>query len=60
MVAASFTQIVWKSTKSLGLAVVQKEGKNFVIAVYRPAGNFQGKYSANVGSPVAITSNSRS
>jgi len=47
---------VWKSTETIGLAVVQEEGKNFVIAVYHPAGNFRGKYLANVGRPVAITS----
>lgn len=44
-----FTQVVWKDTKSIGVAMVKnKSGKFVVVANYYPAGNVQGQYKKNV------------
>ena len=40
-----YTQMVWKSTKKVGIAhAVSKKGSVYVVARYFPAGNFVGEY----------------
>ena len=40
-----YTQMVWKSTKKVGIAyAVSKKGSVYVVARYFPAGNFIGEY----------------
>jgi len=51
MVAEHFTQIVWKSTESVGFAMLEKPGENWFIAAYSPPGNQLEKYTKNVGEP---------
>jgi len=48
MFVASFTQIVWKSTTNLGLAMVRDPHYVMVVAIYKPPGNIEGEYAANV------------
>lgn len=46
---AHFTQVVWKSTKELGVAIVNNTcGHIFVVAVYYPAGNQKDTFTENV------------
>lgn len=43
-----FTQVVWKSSRELGVGIA-KNGKNvYVVCNYDPPGNFSGKYPDNV------------
>jgi len=44
-----FTQVVWKDTTSVGMAV-SEDGK-FIFANYLPAGNFMGRFPENVPRP---------
>ena len=47
-----FTQVVWKDSKLLGIAQARSNsGKIIVVANYDPAGNFGGRYQANVFAP---------
>ena len=40
-----YTQMVWKSTKEVGIAsAISKDGRVYVVARYYPAGNYLGKY----------------
>jgi len=52
IITGSFTQIVWRSTQKLGVAVYP--GNEFVkiVTTYSPRGNIENKYMNNV---VAIT-----
>ena len=44
-----FTQVVWQVTKELGIAKAKSDdGKIFVVARYRPAGNFINHFQDNV------------
>jgi len=44
-----FTQVVWQETKELGIAKAKSDdGKIFVVARYRPAGNFINHFQDNV------------
>ncbi|CAG4920884.1 unnamed protein product [Colias eurytheme] len=50
-----FTQIVWKSTKELGIGSAKsKSGKLYVVANYYPPGNFGGQFVKNVLPPGAL------
>lgn len=43
------TQVVWKSSRELGVGVARsRSGKYYVVANYSPPGNVGGKYAANV------------
>ncbi|KAI6219592.1 Ubiquitin carboxyl-terminal hydrolase [Aphelenchoides fujianensis] len=43
-----FTQVVWKGTQKVGIAVVHAEdGKHWVVANYFPKGNWIGEFKAN-------------
>ncbi|CAF3795999.1 unnamed protein product [Rotaria sp. Silwood1] len=50
MSTGHFTQVVWKSTKQLGVGVAFGDGgrKVIVVAQYRPAGNMRGDFQRNV------------
>lgn len=48
IVAGSFTQIVWKNTTHLGLAVLQEKKYYIIVAIYFPRGNISGEYMDNV------------
>lgn len=49
-----FTQVVWKDSKILGIGKYTKEDKlknmycTYIVARYRPAGNWAGQYTSNV------------
>jgi len=51
MIAAFFTQIIWKGTRSLGVAFLQGNDRDVVIAIYSPPGNIKGMYFENVLKP---------
>lgn len=47
--AGHFTQMVWKSSKQLGVGVAKTEkGKVFVVCNYKPRGNVIGEFIGNV------------
>lgn len=47
--AAQFSQMVWKSSKELGIGVGRtKSGKVIVVASYYPRGNIIGQFLNNV------------
>jgi hypothetical protein len=47
-----FTQVVWKSSKSIGVGVAKgRYGKTFVVVNYYPPGNYKGQFRANVQKP---------
>ncbi|XP_014791404.2 Golgi-associated plant pathogenesis-related protein 1 [Octopus bimaculoides] len=49
-----FTQVVWKESKEMGIGRGRSEdGSYFVVANYRPAGNFMGHFAENVFRPKA-------
>ena len=44
-----FTQVVWKSSKSIGVGVAKGlGGTTYVVVNYYPQGNYQGQFSAIV------------
>ncbi|KAF4524070.1 hypothetical protein B566_EDAN013018, partial [Ephemera danica] len=43
-----FTQVVWKSTTEMGIAIMKAGNGVFVVANYSPHGNMQGQFQANV------------
>ena len=52
-----FTQVVWKSSESLGVGVAKNsQGSIYVVANYSPAGNFVGHYVENVPPPLSSPS----
>ncbi|XP_013391631.1 protein PRY2 isoform X2 [Lingula anatina] len=52
MYGGHFTQVVWKGSKEVGLGQAKaKDGKIFVVASYRPAGNMMGQFKDNVFKP---------
>jgi hypothetical protein len=48
---ATFTQLVWKSTKRAGCAIVDCAEGYSVVCRYDPPGNIAGQYVANVLAP---------
>lgn len=52
-VTGHFTQVVWKDSKVLGIGKAEGERHGlkctYVVARYKPAGNFIGQFSENVG-----------
>ncbi|CAF4252637.1 unnamed protein product, partial [Rotaria sordida] len=52
MKTGHFTQVVWRSTKKLGVGVSYpyKHPTVYVVAQYSPPGNYQGQYQTNVRS----------
>lgn len=50
----NFTQLVWKSTKYLGIGSARsRAGKIMVVGNYEPAGNIIGCFKENVIPPIA-------
>lgn len=43
-----FTQLVWKSSKFLGIGVANNGSCTYVVARYQPAGNMPGFFTKNV------------
>jgi len=43
-----FTQLVWKSTKAVGIAMEKGNNGYYVVANYYPAGNIIGRYPDNI------------
>jgi hypothetical protein len=50
--AGHFTQLVWKSSREIGVGRSQsRDGKWFVVANFFPAGNYVGRNAENVFPP---------
>lgn len=48
-----FTQLVWRSSQSLGIGVATSStGGTYVVANYDPPGNYVGKFKENVPRPI--------
>ncbi|KZC10632.1 Golgi-associated plant pathogenesis-related protein 1 [Dufourea novaeangliae] len=43
-----FTQIVWKNTTDMGIAMAKRDGSCVVVACYHPRGNIVGHFTENV------------
>lgn len=51
--AGSFTQMLWRDTKEIGIAVARnKNGKAVIVCNYYPPGNIRNEFEQNV--PVAV------
>lgn len=46
--AASFSQLIWKSTTEVGFGIAEDDGKFYFVAEYFPSGNIPGEYEENV------------
>uniref|UniRef100_A0A0N5B1Z9 SCP domain-containing protein n=1 Tax=Strongyloides papillosus TaxID=174720 RepID=A0A0N5B1Z9_STREA len=46
--AKNFAQLVWKSTKQIGIGVQDEDGYLYVVCVFFPKGNKKGEYKKNV------------
>lgn len=52
MPAGHFTQLVWASSRELGVGKARsRQGKTVVVAMYRPPGNVCGLFEENVLPP---------
>lgn len=49
-----FTQIVWKTTKKLGMATAVSDGRRVAVARYSPIGNWLGEFKENVLPPKKV------
>lgn len=54
MIADYFTQMIWKSTTHMGLAIEERFNKTWVLATYFPTGNVLGSYLENVFEPKTV------
>lgn len=54
-----FTQVVWKSSKQLGVGVACKDGRTVVVTNYDPPGNYMGRYKENVFKPLTTDNEER-
>ena len=43
-----FTQVVWKSSKQLGVGIACNGSKTYVVALYNLPGNYEGEFPGNV------------
>ncbi|KAK9882009.1 hypothetical protein WA026_018861 [Henosepilachna vigintioctopunctata] len=50
-----FTQLIWKSSKHLGVGIAKHKGSIIVVANYSPAGNFVKQFIENVPPPLSCT-----
>lgn len=52
LIAGQFTQLVWKGSHSMGIAMVKgKSGRIVIVANYNPPGNIMGQFMDNVLKP---------
>ncbi|XP_066590206.1 uncharacterized protein [Prorops nasuta] len=51
-----FTQIVWKNTSEMGIAMAKRDGTCVIVACYYPRGNIVGQFTENVLKPVKNSS----
>ncbi|XP_011688654.1 PREDICTED: uncharacterized protein LOC105450498 isoform X4 [Wasmannia auropunctata] len=47
-----FTQIVWRNTTEMGIAMAKRDGTCVVVACYHPRGNIVGQFTENVLKPI--------
>ncbi|XP_011636885.1 uncharacterized protein LOC105427045 isoform X2 [Pogonomyrmex barbatus] len=47
-----FTQIVWKNTTEMGIAMAKRDGTCVIVACYYPRGNIVGQFTENVLKPL--------
>ncbi|XP_029164845.1 uncharacterized protein LOC114936041 isoform X1 [Nylanderia fulva] len=47
-----FTQIVWKNTTEMGIAMAKRDGTCVIVACYHPRGNIVGQFTENVLKPI--------
>ncbi|KAG5343425.1 GAPR1 protein, partial [Acromyrmex charruanus] len=47
-----FTQIVWKNTTEMGIAMAKRDGSCVIVACYHPRGNIVGQFTENVLKPI--------
>merc|ERR1719228_412634 len=48
-----FTQVIWRDSTHVGAARIKAGDRSYVVANYLPAGNFKGKYKANLPQPIS-------
>ncbi|EDW59792.2 Golgi-associated plant pathogenesis-related protein 1 isoform X1 [Drosophila virilis] len=51
LITGHFTQLIWKSSTTMGVGQSSGKRKNFVVARYKPAGNVAGQFKENVPRP---------
>lgn len=53
LVSGHFTQMIWKDSTEMGIAMAKgkDDGKTFVVANYKPCGNYMGQFIQNVPKP---------
>jgi len=54
MIADTFTQIVWKNTQRIGVGILIKDKKCYVVVAYSPLGNQREQYMSNVSQPQTL------
>lgn len=52
----NFTQLVWRATREIGVALVRPEDQSwyFGVVVFNPPGNIPNQYAENVQPPAEI------
>lgn len=50
--SGTFTQVVWKNSKEIGVGVTKKDNKFYIVALYNPPGNILGTVTQNVLPPI--------
>ncbi|CAF0721775.1 unnamed protein product [Brachionus calyciflorus] len=50
--SGTFTQVVWKNSKEIGVGVTKKDNKFYIVALYNPPGNILGTVTQNVLPPL--------
>lgn len=53
LVTGHFTQLVWTSTRFVGLGIAAGPGGTYVVMQFSPPGNYLGMYAQNVKRPVS-------
>ncbi|GAB5366194.1 hypothetical protein AAMO2058_001123900 [Amorphochlora amoebiformis] len=48
-----FTQVVWRGSTHVGMAVAKGRHGTYIVANYSPPGNYMGKFGSNVNPPVS-------
>jgi len=53
--ATDYTQLVWKNTTKIGVGHAYNGKQLYVIVIYKPSGNIQSEFAANVGCTTTTT-----